>query len=170
MPAARKTTAPRSTGLSFNHAMVYTREIGPALHFYADLLGFRILEEFKWQERTVYARLRSPDGNGTIALHLAEAGRPLPGSSGIRLYFEVRRLGDPLRRRSFYLRVEFPAVDREAETEPQQAADQREQPDVACLTRCECVIRPPEALAGDLDIQVADPDLGGFRSREPGWD
>lgn len=28
---------------------------------------------------------------------------------------EVRRLGDPLRRRSFYLRVEFPSVDREAE-------------------------------------------------------
>lgn len=28
---------------------------------------------------------------------------------------EVRRLGDPLRRRSFYLRVEFPDVDREAE-------------------------------------------------------
>src|SRR6202008_876454 len=28
---------------------------------------------------------------------------------------EVRRLGDPLRRRSFYLRVEFPNVAREAE-------------------------------------------------------
>src|SRR5438477_12523664 len=28
---------------------------------------------------------------------------------------EVRRLGDPLRRRSFYLRVEFPPVDREVE-------------------------------------------------------
>jgi MoxR-like ATPase len=28
---------------------------------------------------------------------------------------EVRRLGDPLRRRSFYLRIEFPTVDREAE-------------------------------------------------------
>lgn len=28
---------------------------------------------------------------------------------------EVRRLGDPLRRRSFYLRVEFPSVDRETE-------------------------------------------------------
>ena len=28
---------------------------------------------------------------------------------------EVRRLGDPLRRRSFYLRVDFPPVDREAE-------------------------------------------------------
>jgi len=28
---------------------------------------------------------------------------------------EVRRLGDPLRRRSFYLRVEFPTVEREAE-------------------------------------------------------
>lgn len=28
---------------------------------------------------------------------------------------EVRRLGDPLRRRSFYLRMEFPTIDREAE-------------------------------------------------------
>src|SRR5688572_9517068 len=28
---------------------------------------------------------------------------------------EVRRLGDPLRRRSFYLRLEFPTVEREAE-------------------------------------------------------
>jgi MoxR-like ATPase len=28
---------------------------------------------------------------------------------------EMRRLGDPLRRRSFYLRVEFPTVEREAE-------------------------------------------------------
>ena len=28
---------------------------------------------------------------------------------------EVRRLGDPLPRRSFYLRVEFPTVEREAE-------------------------------------------------------
>jgi MoxR-like ATPase len=28
---------------------------------------------------------------------------------------EVRRLGDPLRRRSFYLRVEFPTVEREAD-------------------------------------------------------
>ncbi|MGH9627675.1 MAG: hypothetical protein ACRD7E_04955, partial [Bryobacteraceae bacterium] len=28
---------------------------------------------------------------------------------------EVRRLGDPLRRRSFYLRVEFPTVERETE-------------------------------------------------------
>jgi MoxR-like ATPase len=28
---------------------------------------------------------------------------------------EVRRLGDPLRRRSFYLRIEFPTIDREAE-------------------------------------------------------
>ena len=28
---------------------------------------------------------------------------------------EIRRLGDPLRRRSFYLRVEFPAVETEAE-------------------------------------------------------
>jgi MoxR-like ATPase len=28
---------------------------------------------------------------------------------------EVRRIGDPLRRRSFYLRIEFPTVEREAE-------------------------------------------------------
>ncbi|MBI3696097.1 MAG: VOC family protein, partial [Acidobacteria bacterium] len=35
----------RSSPLAFNHAMVYVRELSPALHFYADLLGFKVLEQ-----------------------------------------------------------------------------------------------------------------------------
>jgi catechol 2,3-dioxygenase-like lactoylglutathione lyase family enzyme len=88
----QKTRSSRNAaGLSFNHAMVYVREMAPALHFYADLLGLKVLEEFKWQERTVYARLRAPRGEGTVALHLAEPGKPVD-SSGVRLYFEVKAL------------------------------------------------------------------------------
>ena len=93
MPATKRKTSAKSTGIHFNHAMVYVSNMAPALHFYADLLGLQVLEEFKWQDRTVYARLRSPGGTGTIALHLAEPGRALD-SSGVRLYFEVKRPAD----------------------------------------------------------------------------
>ena len=41
--------------------------------------------------RTVYIRLRAAQGDGTIALHLAEPGRAID-SPGLRLYFEVRGL------------------------------------------------------------------------------
>jgi catechol 2,3-dioxygenase-like lactoylglutathione lyase family enzyme len=92
MPARKKTkSGGASASVTFNHAMVYARDLAAAQHFYADLLGFKVVEEFKWQERTVYARLRSPRGNGTLALHLAEPGKSLE-SSGVRLYFEVKAL------------------------------------------------------------------------------
>ena len=92
MPAKKKTkSGAASASLTFNHAMVYVRDLAPALHFYADLLGCKVLEEFKWQERSVYARLRSPRGNCTLALHVAEPGKSLE-SSGVRLYFEVKAL------------------------------------------------------------------------------
>jgi catechol 2,3-dioxygenase-like lactoylglutathione lyase family enzyme len=81
-----------SNGLTFNHAMIYARDVGRAVHFYCDLLGFRLLEEFRHQDFPVYARLRSPRGTATIALHLAERGQDLPDSGGIRLYFEVKNL------------------------------------------------------------------------------
>ncbi len=68
--------------------MVYVRELAPAMRFYVDLLGFQVVE----QSQTVYARLRSPGGGGTIALHLVEPGQTLPPSDGIRLYFEIRDL------------------------------------------------------------------------------
>lgn len=77
----------RSSPLAFNHAMVYVRELSPALHFYADLLGFKVLE----QAGPYYARLRSPRGQSTIALHLLEPGRTL-NTGGVRLYFETKAL------------------------------------------------------------------------------
>ena len=73
--------------LAFNHAMVYVRELPRALHFYADLLGFKVLE----RAGPYYARLRSGRGQTTIALHLAEPGRTLE-SGGVRLYFETKEL------------------------------------------------------------------------------
>jgi len=74
------------SAVDFNHAMIYTRELGRALRFYRDQLGFRIVDSYPG----AYARLRSPGGNGTIALHLLDPGRKmLPASEGLRLYFEV---------------------------------------------------------------------------------
>src|SRR5438128_1201789 len=85
----QKKTQPRKTAvpvLAFNHAMVYVRELAPALHFYADLLGFKVIEVF----HQAYARLQSAPGQSTIALHLIEPGKTMPPGDGIRLYFETR--------------------------------------------------------------------------------
>ncbi len=71
--------------LDFNHAMVYVSDVAQAKRFYADLLGFRVIEEAEG----FYARLRSPGSTTTLALHKRE-----PGVSGMRLYFEVPRLDD----------------------------------------------------------------------------
>ncbi len=95
MPSAkrRKAKSPQgSPDLSFNHAMVYVREVGPALHFYMELLKFRMIEKFEHNGVAVYARLRSPRGNSTLALHVLEPGQSLPDSEGVRLYFEVKNL------------------------------------------------------------------------------
>jgi hypothetical protein len=51
-------------GLDFNHAMIYTRDVGRSLQFYADLLGFKKIETFEWQGSPVYARLKSGIGHG----------------------------------------------------------------------------------------------------------
>ena len=95
MPAAKsrkRKSAKASSGLTFNHAMLYVREIAPALHFYADLLGFKVIEEFKHDGRSLYARLRSPKGNATLALHVLEPGKTMPEGEGVRLYFEASNL------------------------------------------------------------------------------
>jgi catechol 2,3-dioxygenase-like lactoylglutathione lyase family enzyme len=74
-------------GLTFNHAMVYVRDVGRALEFYEGVLGFRAIENFEG-----YVRLRSPRGATTIALHqLGEDGASAE-APGIRLYFEVKPL------------------------------------------------------------------------------
>ena len=68
--------------------MVYVRDLAPALHFYADLLGFKVIEVYP----QAYARLRSVQGQGTLALHVIEPGKTILAGDGIRLYFEARDL------------------------------------------------------------------------------
>ena len=78
--------------LTFNHAMLYSADVPRAVKFYADGLGFRIIEEFVHEGRTIYARLRAPAGGGTIAVHQMEPGQPMPQGRSMRLYFEVKDL------------------------------------------------------------------------------
>ena len=91
--------------LTFNHAMIYVKDVERALRFYHDLMGFKLIEDFRYEGSPVYARLRAPGGDGTIALHLAGPGVPL-ASDGVRLYFEVRDLDGFCRRlqqKGFYI-------------------------------------------------------------------
>lgn len=80
-----------SAALEFNHAMIYVTDLRRSLKFYRDRLGFEVIETYPG----AYARLKSPKGKTTIALHLLEKGKKLaPESEGVRLYFEVRELDD----------------------------------------------------------------------------
>ena len=91
--------------LSFNHAMVYVKDVQCALGFYRDLLGFKMVDEFRHEGKPVYARLRAPGGDGTVALHMAGPGTSL-ASEGVRLYFEIRELDDfcrKLQAKHFYI-------------------------------------------------------------------
>jgi catechol 2,3-dioxygenase-like lactoylglutathione lyase family enzyme len=90
----KRTKLPRtkkiSAGLEFNHAMIYTRDAARAVDFYAGRLGFKLIDEYRHEGFLVYARLRAPRGNSTIALHMLEPGGTLPENEGVRLYFEVK--------------------------------------------------------------------------------
>ena len=91
--------------LTFNHAMVYSKDVDRCLVFYRDLLGFKLIEDFRHEGKSLYARLRAPGGDGTIALHQASTGAPV-GSEGVRLYFEVAELDDfcrKLQKKGFYI-------------------------------------------------------------------
>ena len=90
--------------LTFNHAMIYVKDVQRGLDFYRDWLGLKLIEDFRYEGRPVYARLRAPGGDGTIALHQAGPGASVT-SDGVRLYFEVRDLDDfcrKLQKRGFY--------------------------------------------------------------------
>ncbi len=104
---ARKAPAPHATGdkLAFNHAMVYVKDVDRALDFYRELLGFKQVDEFRYEGKPVYSRLRAPGGDGTIALHQAGPGTSL-ASEGVRLYFEIRELDEfcrKLQAKGFYI-------------------------------------------------------------------
>jgi catechol 2,3-dioxygenase-like lactoylglutathione lyase family enzyme len=90
--------------LTFNHAMIYAKDVQRALDFYREWLGFKLIEDFRYEGKVVYARLHAPGGDGTIALHQAGPGASV-ASEGVRLYFEVRELDEFCRRlqqRGFY--------------------------------------------------------------------
>ena len=86
----RKQSAPKAPSLAFNHAMIYSQDVGRALGFYRDLLGFRVIEDMDYGGRKVYARLQAGRGDGTLALHMIEPGKSMPAGDGIRLYFEIK--------------------------------------------------------------------------------
>src|ERR1700683_4568606 len=91
--------------LTFNHAMIYVKDVERGLRFYRDLLGFKLIEDFQYEKKPVYARLRAPGGDGTIALHQVGPENSVL-SDGVRLYFEVRGLDDfcrNLQRQGFHM-------------------------------------------------------------------
>ena len=91
--------------LTFNHAMIYVKDVERGMHFYHDFMGFKLIEDFRYEGTPVYARLRAPGGDGTIALHLAGPDVSL-ASEGMRLYFEVRDLDGfcrKLQQKGFYI-------------------------------------------------------------------
>jgi catechol 2,3-dioxygenase-like lactoylglutathione lyase family enzyme len=109
-PVAKKTRTKASASgsdgkLTFNHAMIYVKDVERGLAFYRDLLGFKLIEDFRYQDKPVYARLRAPGGDATIALHQAGPGDSL-SSDGVRLYFEIRELDEfcrKLQQKNFYI-------------------------------------------------------------------
>ncbi len=117
-PAARKkpaappvTAEPAGDKLSFNHATVYVKDVERALGFYRDLLGFKVVDEFRYDNKPVYSRLRAPGGDGTITLQMAGPGQNL-ASEGVRLYFEIRELDEFCRKllaKNFYI-TQMPRV------------------------------------------------------------
>ncbi|MGA2458145.1 MAG: VOC family protein [Terriglobales bacterium] len=105
IPATLRAAEIGGEKLTFNHAMVYAADVRRALGFYRDLLGFKLVDEFRHEGIPVYARLRAPGGDGTIALHLAGPGTPL-ASDGVRLYFEIREVDEfcrKLQAKGFYI-------------------------------------------------------------------
>ena|SRR5690349_6533413 len=107
VPRKSQAAAPAESGdkLTFNHAMIYAKDVDRSLGFYRDLLGFKLIEDFRHEGKSIYARLHAPGGEGTIAIHQIGPGASLT-SEGVRLYFEVRELDEfcrSLQKRGFYI-------------------------------------------------------------------
>jgi len=102
--AAKSLAEPEGSKLTFNHAMVYARDVERSAAFYSGILGMKVIEDFRYEGKSVYSRLRAPGGDGTIAIHQAGPGAPV-ASEGVRLYFEIRELDgfcDKLRKKGIY--------------------------------------------------------------------
>jgi hypothetical protein len=66
-PAAAPVLPGDEGKLTFNHAMIYAKDVARSMAFYRDLMGFKLIEDFRYEGIPVYARLRAPGGDGTIA-------------------------------------------------------------------------------------------------------
>ena len=101
-----KAPVPETDGkLTFNHAMIYAKDVQRGVDFYRDLLGFKLIEDFRYEGTPVYARMHAPGGDGTIALHQAGPGDSI-ASDGVRLYFEVHDLDNfcqKLQQKGFFI-------------------------------------------------------------------
>ncbi len=73
--------------------MIYSADLEASLRFYTEALGLKPLELMM----PYYARLRSPVGTSTIALHKLEPGADAT-SKGVRLYFETPKLAAAVKR------------------------------------------------------------------------
>src|SRR5271154_1303148 len=92
-PAAAPAAVSTDGKLSFNHAMIYVKDVERSLGFYGGMLGFKLIEDFRYEGKPVYARLRAPGNDGTLALHQAGPDDSV-ASNGVRLYFEVGGLDE----------------------------------------------------------------------------
>lgn len=87
------TRKPTPGTVTLNHAMIYSADLEVSLRFYTEALGLKPLDLMM----PYYARLKSPKGNSTIALHKLEPGGDV-ASKGVRLYFETPHLAAAVKR------------------------------------------------------------------------
>ena len=74
--------------------MIYVKDVARGMAFYRDLMGFKLIEDFRYEGTPVYARLREHlvVMEPSLCTRL-DPERPWP-AKGSRLYFEVRELDD----------------------------------------------------------------------------
>ena len=72
--------------------MVYVKDVERGLSFYHDLLGFKLIEDFRYENNPcMHASARRA---ATVRSHSPGGCRISVLSDGVRLYFEVRELDD----------------------------------------------------------------------------
>ena len=60
-PGTKASVAPDTHGkLTFNDAMIYVKDVERGVRFYRDLLGFKLIEELRFDGTPVSSRMRAP--------------------------------------------------------------------------------------------------------------
>jgi catechol 2,3-dioxygenase-like lactoylglutathione lyase family enzyme len=63
--------------------MVYVKDVGRGLAFYRDLLGFKLIEDFRYENKPVYAPART-GGRRVLVCVMPQAPAPSEGSARSR--------------------------------------------------------------------------------------